>query len=180
MCCKNIKITLPKAEENCIALICGKYKTMSELAPGSKAPAFSGTDQDGKTIKLGDFKGKKVALFFYPKDMTPGCTAEACNLRDNHSALSKAGYSVIGVSADSEESHKKFIAKHELPFPLIADTEGTIIKQFGAWGEKSMYGKKYMGILRRTVVIDEAGKIARIIEKVKTADHAAQILNEDQ
>jgi len=152
---------------------------MSELTSGMKAPSFSGNDQDGKTIRLADLKGQKVVLFFYPKDMTPGCTAEACNLRDNHAALKKAGYTVIGISADSEDSHKKFIAKHELPFPLIADTEGEIIRQFGAWGEKSMYGKKYMGILRKTVLIDENGKISRIIEKVKTADHASQILNED-
>lgn len=152
---------------------------MSELTSGMTAPAFSGKDQDGKNIRLADLKGQKVVLFFYPKDMTPGCTAEACNLRDNHGALKKAGYTIIGISADNEDSHKKFIAKHELPFSLIADTDGEIIRQYGAWGEKSMYGKKYMGIIRKTVLIDKNGKISRIIEKVKTADHASQILNED-
>ena len=152
---------------------------MSDVTPGMKAPAFSGNDQDGKNIRLTDLKGQKVVLFFYPKDMTPGCTAEACNLRDNYAALKKAGYTILGISADSEESHKKFISKHDLPFSLIADTDGEIIRRYGAWGEKSMYGKKYMGIIRKTVLIDENGMISRIIEKVKTADHASQILDEN-
>ncbi|MEM9327674.1 MAG: thioredoxin-dependent thiol peroxidase [Bacteroidota bacterium] len=146
------------------------------LKPGDPAPAFEGKDQDGNTVKLSDYKGKKVVLYFYPKDNTPGCTAQACNLRDNYEVLQKQGYVVLGVSQDSETSHQKFITKQELPFSLLADTDHTIHNQYGTWGEKKMYGKSYMGTLRTTFVIDEDGKIAEVIEKVKTKDHTAQIL----
>lgn len=144
---------------------------------GDKAPDFDGKDQNGNTVKLTDYKGKKVVLFFYPKDNTPGCTAQACNLRDNHSQLQQAGYEVIGISIDSEKSHQNFISKHELPFTLIADTDKKIVEQYGVWQEKSMYGRKYMGTMRYTFVIDENGVIQDIITKVKTADHAKQIIN---
>lgn len=147
-----------------------------ELKVGDKAPEFSGIDQDGNAIQLTDFKGKKVILYFYPKDNTPGCTAQACNLRDNYEALLEKGYEVIGISSDNEKSHKKFIEKHELPFPLIADTEKEIHNQFGTWGEKSMYGRKYMGTFRTTFVINEEGIIEEIIQKVKTKDHTNQII----
>jgi peroxiredoxin Q/BCP len=146
------------------------------LKVGDTAPDFSVNDQSGKPVKLSDFKGKKVVLYFYPKDNTPGCTAEACNLRDNYQALMKAGYIVLGVSTDNEKSHQKFIDKFELPFPLLADTEKEIHEKYGTWVEKSMYGRKYMGTARVTFVIDEIGKIEEIIEKVKTKDHTAQIL----
>lgn len=146
------------------------------LKVGDAAPDFSVNDQSGKPVKLSDFKGKKVVLYFYPKDNTPGCTAEACNLRDNYQALMKAGYVVLGVSQDDEKSHQKFIDKFELPFPLLADTEKEIHEKYGTWVEKSMYGRKYMGTARVTFVIDENGKIEEIIEKVKTKDHTAQIL----
>jgi peroxiredoxin Q/BCP len=149
---------------------------MAELKIGDAAPFFSGKNQNGETISLTDYKGKKVVLYFYPKDNTPGCTAEACNLRDNHHDLIDKGYVVIGVSPDSEKSHQKFIGKFELPFDLIADTEKEILEAYNAWGEKSMYGKIYMGVLRKTYIIDEDGKIENIIEKVKTKDHTSQIL----
>lgn len=147
-----------------------------ELSVGDKAPLFEGKDQNGNIIKLEDFLGKKVILYFYPKDDTKGCTEQACNLRDNHDLIQKAGYTVIGISPDSEKSHQKFIRKHELPFTLIADTEHLIAEMYDVWKEKSMYGKKYMGIIRTTFVIDEQGNISEIIDKVKTADHTAQIL----
>jgi thioredoxin-dependent peroxiredoxin len=146
------------------------------LKIGDKAPDFESKDQDGKTIKLSDFKGKKVVLYFYPKDDTPGCTAQACNLRDNEMALKKAGYQVVGVSSDPEKSHKKFIEKFNLPFPLVADTEKTINEAYGVWVEKSMYGRKYMGTARTTFIIDENGIIADIIDKVDTKEHTSQIL----
>ena len=146
------------------------------LKVGDIAPDFSVNDQHEKPVKLSDYKGKKVVLYFYPKDNTPGCTAEACNLRDNYQALQKAGYEILGVSKDSEKSHTKFIEKFELPFTLLADTELDIHKKYGTWVEKSMYGKKYMGTARVTFLIDEEGKIEEIIEKVKTKDHTAQIL----
>jgi len=146
------------------------------LKVGDTAPDFSVNDQSGNPVKLSDFKGKKVVLYFYPKDNTPGCTAEACNLRDNYTALQKAGYVVLGVSSDDEKSHQKFIDKFELPFPLLADTEKEIHEKYGTWVEKSMYGRKYMGTARVTFLIDENGKIEEIIEKVKTKDHTAQIL----
>lgn len=146
------------------------------LKVGDIAPDFAVNDQSGRQVKLSDFKGKKVVLYFYPKDNTPGCTAEACNLRDNYQALMKAGYVVLGVSKDDEKSHQKFIDKFELPFPLLADTEKDIHEKYGTWVEKSMYGRKYMGSARVTFLIDENGKIEEIIEKVKTKDHTAQIL----
>ena len=148
------------------------------LKVGDKAPEILGINQDGKELKLSDFAGKKIVLYFYPKDNTSGCTAQACNLRDNYSELRKAGYEIIGVSADSEKSHQGFIAKQNLPFNLIADTEKTLSALFGTWGEKSMYGRKYMGMFRMTFIIDEKGVIERIIspKEVKTSNHAAQIL----
>ena len=149
---------------------------MSKIKIGDKAPDFKGIDQNGKIIASKDLKGKKVILYFYPQDDTPGCTAESCNLRDNYQALLKIGYAVVGVSADNEKSHKKFADKYELPFPLIADTEKEILESYDAWGEKSMYGKKYMGIIRKTYVIDEKGNIERIFDKVDTKNHTEQIL----
>jgi peroxiredoxin Q/BCP len=146
------------------------------LSIGDKAPSFEGKDQNGNTIKLADFAGKKVVLYFYPKDDTPGCTAQACNLRDNDTALKAAGYQVIGVSVDDEKSHTKFINKFNLNFPLLADTDHKVVEAYGVWVEKSMYGKKYMGTARTTFVIDENGVITNIIDKVKTDNHAAQIL----
>lgn len=148
---------------------------MKKLEQGDKAPDFKGKDQDGNLISLDQFKGKKLVLYFYPKDNTPGCSAEACNLRDNYQDFLNKGYAVVGVSADSEKSHQKFIQKYDLPFPLISDSEKEIIKAYGAWGEKSMYGKKYEGIIRKTFVISEDGFVERIIEKVKTKDHSRQI-----
>lgn len=149
---------------------------MSKLEAGEMAPDFEAKDQDGNTIKLSDHKGKKVILYFYPKDNTPGCTAQACNLRDNYQELQKQGYVVLGVSQDDEKSHKKFIEKQNLPFPLISDTDHKVHNLYGTWGEKSMYGRKYMGTFRTTFVIDEDGKIEEVIGKVKTKDHTAQIL----
>lgn len=146
------------------------------LKAGDKVPAFESIDQDGNSIKLSDFEGKKVVVYFYPKDNTPGCTAESCNLRDNYEALQAQGYEVIGVSQDSEASHKKFISKYELPFRLIADTNHKVHEAFGTWGEKKMYGKTYMGTLRTTFLINEEGVVDEVIEKVKTKDHTAQIL----
>ena len=147
-----------------------------ELNIGDKAPEFEGKDQQGNTVKLSDYRGKKVILYFYPKDDTPGCTAQACNLRDNYSGLQQEGYEVIGVSTDDEKSHQKFINKFELPFTLIADTDKQIVEQYGVWQEKSMYGRKYMGTMRFTFVIDENGVIQDIIRKVKTNEHTGQIL----
>lgn len=147
-----------------------------KLKAGDQAPDFTSKDQDGNEIKLSDFKGKKVVLYFYPKDDTPGCTAEACNLRDNYELMQSKGYVILGVSGDDEAKHQKFIAKYDLPFPLIADVDKSVHEKYGTWGEKSMYGKKYMGTLRTTFVIGEDGKILDVIEKVKTKDHASQIL----
>lgn len=147
------------------------------LQVGDQAPSFEGVDQNGEAIKLTDFAGKKLVLYFYPKDNTPGCTAQACNLRDNYDALLKAGYAVVGISSDTEKKHQNFINKFELPFPLIADVDRSIHEQFGTWVEKQMYGRKYMGTARTTFVIDENGVIAEVIAKVKTKDHTAQILN---
>ena len=143
---------------------------------GQMAPDFEAKIETGETIKLSDYRGKKVVLYFYPKDATPGCTAQACNLRDNYEALQKAGYVVLGISSDDEKSHKKFIEKQSLPFPLIADTDLKVHEAFGTWVEKSMYGRKYMGTARTTFVIDEEGKIEEIISKVDTKNHTAQIL----
>jgi thioredoxin-dependent peroxiredoxin len=148
---------------------------MTKLKEGDKAPAFSGTDQNGKPVSLSDYKGKKIVLYFYPKDDTSGCTAESCNLRDNYADLRRKGYEVVGVSVDSEKSHQKFINKYNLPFMLIADTDKKMVEDYGVWVEKSMYGKKYMGIARTTFIIDENGMIEKIIDKVDTQNHAAQI-----
>lgn len=148
-----------------------------KLAPGDTAPDFTSTDQDGNKISLSDFKGKKVVLYFYPKDNTPGCTAQACNLRDNYDQLLKQGYVVLGISKDDEKSHKKFIEKFELPFSLVVDTDTKINQAYGVWVEKNMYGRKYMGTARTTFIIDEKGKIEEIIEKVKTKEHTNQIIN---
>ncbi len=151
---------------------------MIELKKGDTAPYFEGTNQGGETISLASLKGKKIVLYFYPKDNTPGCTAEACNLRDNYNTFRENGYEIIGVSPDSEKSHQNFSSKFELPFNLIADTEKTILEAYGVWGEKKMYGKSYMGVLRKTFVIDEEGKIEAIFDKVKTKEHSKQIFSE--
>ena len=146
------------------------------LAAGTKAPDFKSKDQDGNEVSLADLKGKKVVLYFYPRDMTPGCTAEACSLRDNYTALKKAGYEVLGVSGDDEKTHQKFIAKEKLPFRLLADVDKSVHAKYGTWIEKSMYGRKYMGTARVTYIINEAGVIDEVIEKVDTKNHAGQIL----
>ena len=148
----------------------------TSLKEGDKAPNFSGIDQDGNTIDLADFKGKKLVLYFYPKDNTPGCTAESCNLRDNYSTFKSKGYEIVGVSADDATKHQKFIHKYELPFPLIADTDLKVIKAFDVWGLKKFMGKEYEGINRTTFVIDEHGMLEQVITKVKTKEHAEQIL----
>ena len=149
---------------------------MTTLAEGQKAPDFKGKDQNGNTVSLKDFRGKKVVLYFYPADDTPGCTAEACNLRDNYSDLTAAGLAVIGVSPDDKASHKKFEEKYNLPFTLIADPEKKIIEKYGVWGEKNMYGKKYMGLLRTTFLIDENGVIMKVFKKPKTKIHSEEIM----
>lgn len=146
------------------------------LKVGDKAPDFSVNDQDGNSVKLSDFLGKKVVLYFYPKDMTPGCTLEACNLRDNYKSMTKRGYEILGVSTDNETTHRKFIEKERLPFRLLADTEKAIHQSYGTWVEKSMYGRKYMGTARITFVIDEKGYIEDIIDKVDTKNHVSQII----
>jgi len=143
---------------------------------GEKAPAFSGVNQHGKTVSLSDYKGKKLVLYFYPKDMTPGCTAESCNLSENYERFQSQGYEILGVSPDDEKKHVKFIEKYDLKFDLLADTEKETIQAYGLWVEKSMYGKKYMGVARTTFIIDEEGVIQEIFEKVKTKDHSNQIL----
>ena len=145
---------------------------------GTKAPDLLGLNEKGEEIRLSHYAGKKLVLYFYPKDSTSGCTTEACNLRDNYAALRRAGYEVVGVSVDSAASHQKFIAKHELPFPLIADTEKTLVEAFGVWGEKSMYGRKYMGTFRTTFIINEEGIVERIFQpkEIKVKEHAEQIL----
>ncbi len=149
---------------------------MSELKEGMLAPQFKGVDANGKEVLLKDFLGKKVVLYFYPKDNTSGCTAEACNLRDNYNNIQKYGYHVIGVSPDNEKSHRNFINKYSLPFNLIADVDKKIANLYGVWGEKKMYGKSYMGIKRTTFVISEKGVIEKIIDKVKTGEHTSQII----
>lgn len=145
---------------------------------GDKAPEFLELNEKGEEIRLSNYKGRKIVLYFYPKDMTSGCTAQACNLRDNYEELRKQGYEVIGVSINDQKSHQKFIEKNSLPFTLIADTEQKLVQEFGVWGEKSMYGRKYMGTFRTTFIINEEGIIERIIlpKEIKTKDHAAQIL----
>lgn len=147
-----------------------------KLSPGDKAPDFEAKDQNGDTVRLSDYKGKRVVLYFYPRDNTPGCTAQACNLRDNYKALQDAGYEILGVSSDDEKSHQKFIEKQELPFRLLADTDKAVHEKYGTWVEKNMYGRKYMGTARTTFIINEEGKISEVIAKVKTKDHTAQVL----
>src|SRR5688500_12753003 len=146
------------------------------LQEGDKAPSFKGKDQDNKTISLKDFKGKKLALYFYPQDMTETCTIQACNLRDNFSELKKNGITVIGISPDPVGSHKKFQSKYTLPFPLIADTEHTIINAYGVWGPKQLFGRKYQGLIRTTFLINEKGVIFKIINKPKSKEHAQEII----
>lgn len=148
---------------------------MALLKTGDKAPQFNGTDQNGNTVSLADFKGSKVIIYFYPKDNTPGCTAEACNLRDNYSNLVLKGFKLIGISGDSQKSHAGFAEKHSLPFPLIADTDKSIIKAFGVWGKKKFMGKEFEGILRTTFIISAEGIIENVITKVDTKNHSAQI-----
>ena len=149
---------------------------MTTLQEGDKAPAFASNDQNGNPISLSQFKGRKVVLYFYPKDSTPGCTAEACDFRDNYQSLGSKGIEVLGVSIDDEKSHQKFITKYDLPFTLVADTDKKIVEAYGVWGEKSMYGKKYMGTNRTTFIIDEEGTISHIISKVDTKSPTAQVL----
>ncbi len=151
---------------------------MANLKIGDKAPDFIGITQDEKEIKLSDYKGENLILYFYPRDNTPGCTAEACDLRDNYKMWLEKGFKVVGVSPDSIKSHNKFIEKHELPFDLISDPDKNILQAYGAWGEKKMYGRTYMGVIRKTFVIDENSKIKAIFEKVKTKEHTKQILTE--
>jgi peroxiredoxin Q/BCP len=146
------------------------------LKEGDKAPDFKSKDQDGNPVKLSDFKGQKVVLYFYPKDDTPGCTKEACSFRDADDVYRKKGIKVFGVSTDDEKSHQKFISKFQLPFDLLADTDKSIVESYGVWGEKSMYGKKYMGTNRKTFLIDENGKIAKIFDKVNVEQHADEVL----
>jgi len=151
-------------------------KYMTKLNIGDKAPCFNGLDQNGNSIQLTDFKGSKLILYFYPKDNTPGCNAEACNLRDNYEMWLGKGYKVLGVSPDKQAAHQKFISKFDLPFSLISDTEKEIIKAYGAWGPKKLYGREYEGLLRSTFVISEDGIVEQIFTKVKTKDHTNQIL----
>lgn len=149
---------------------------MAELKEGDKAPAFTANDQDGKKVSLSDFSGKTVILYFYPKDDTPGCTAEACSFRDNYQSLLQKGFAVIGVSTDDEKSHTKFISKFQLPFTLISDTDHSIVESYGVWGEKNMYGKKYMGTIRKTFIIKD-DIIQKIIDKVDTENSSQQVLD---
>ncbi|PKD16125.1 thiol peroxidase [Salegentibacter salinarum] len=151
---------------------------MTTLEAGDKAPEFSVKDQDGNTVNLSDFKGKKLVLFFYPKASTPGCTAEACNLRDNWERFREKGYSILGVSADTQKRQSNFKNKYEFPFPLLADEDKEVIQAYGVWGQKKFMGKEYDGIHRTTFIIDEEGKIEEVIKKVKTKEHTAQILSE--
>ena len=146
------------------------------LSVGDPAPDFTTTDQHGNPLTLSDYRGRKVVLYFYPKDDTPGCTAQACSLRDNYAELKKAGYEVLGVSIDPAKAHYKFITKYDLPFSLVADTDQSVVEAYGVWQEKSMYGRTYMGTVRKTFIIDENGLITDIIEKVDTKNHATQIL----
>jgi peroxiredoxin Q/BCP len=152
---------------------------MTTLQPGDNAPDFTGTLQDGSTVSLSDYAGKKLIIFFYPKDDTPGCTAAACSLRDNFGELQKKGYELLGVSPDKPAKHLKFIAKHDLPMPLLADEEHKTMDAFGTWGPKKFMGREYDGVIRTTFVIDEEGKIDRVYTKVKTKVHAEQILDDE-
>jgi len=150
---------------------------MAALNEGDKAPNFTAKDQNGKTVSLSDFTGKRVILYFYPKDDTPGCTAEACDFRDNYQSMLSKGFQVIGVSTDDEKSHKKFETKYSLPFPLIADTDKSINEAYGVWVEKNMYGRKYMGTARKTFIINADGIIDKIIDKVDTKNSSQQVLD---
>ncbi len=150
---------------------------MTQLTEGSKAPAFKGKDQNGKPVSLADYKGKRIVLYFYPEDDTPTCTVQACNFRDHYSLIIKNGFTVLGVSPDEEKKHKKFEVKYSLPFTLIVDPAHTIIDKYGVWGEKQMYGKKYMGLLRTTFLIDEKGIIRKIFLKPKSKQHTEEILD---
>jgi peroxiredoxin Q/BCP len=150
---------------------------MTTLKEGDMAPDFTAKDQNGKTVSLSDFRGKNVILYFYPKDDTPGCTAEACSFRDNYQSMLSKGFDVIGVSTDDEKSHKKFETKYSLPFTLIADTDKSIVEAYGLWVEKNMYGKKYMGTARTTFLINEAGIIDKVIEKVDTKNSSQQVID---
>jgi peroxiredoxin Q/BCP len=150
---------------------------MAKLKEGEKAPDFSAKDQNEKTVSLSDFKGKNVILYFYPKDDTPGCTAEACSFRDNYQSMLSKGFEVIGISTDDEKSHKKFETKYSLPFTLIADADKSIVEAYGVWVEKNMYGKKYMGTARTTFIINAAGTIDKIIDKVDTKNSSQQIID---
>jgi peroxiredoxin Q/BCP len=149
---------------------------MKKLEVGDKAPAFNSINEKGEKVSLADYKEKKLVLYFYPKDSTPGCTAEACDLRDNYHVFQAQGYEILGVSPDTEKSHLKFITKYELPFSLLADLEHEVAEAYGAWGEKNIYGRKYMGILRSTFVLNEKGIIEKIIEKVDTKAHSKQLI----
>lgn len=149
---------------------------MTPLKPGQKAPAFKSINENNEPVSLADYKGKKLVLYFYPKDNTPTCTTEACNLRDNYKRFQKQGYEILGVSPDSAKSHTKFIAKQKLPFSLVADEDHAIAEAYGVWGEKVLFGRHYMGILRTTFVIDEKGKIEQVIDKVESKNHTGQIL----
>jgi len=148
---------------------------MNELKLGDPAPMFSAPDQDGNMVTLEQFRGKKVVLYFYPKDNTPGCTAEACDLRDNYEKFMERGYVILGVSPDSEASHRKFIEKYKLPFRLLSDVDKKVLEAYNAWGEKKMYGRSYMGVLRKTFIIDENGIIENRFDKVQTKQHTKQI-----
>lgn len=148
----------------------------THLQEGDKAPAFTGVDQNGKKVSLKDFLGKKLVLYFYPQDDTPACTTEACNLRDNYALLKKKGFVILGISPDDAASHLKFRKKYNLPFPLLADPQHKIIEQYGVWGEKNLYGRKYMGLHRTTFVIDENGKIEKIFLRPKNKAHAEEII----
>jgi len=150
---------------------------MNTLSAGDKVPDFKSRDQDGNVVSLSDYSGKKLIVFFYPRANTPGCTAEACNLRDHYKALKEAGYSLLGVSADSEKKQANFRNKYHFPFPLLADEDRTVIETFGVWGPKKFMGKEFDGIHRKTFIIDGSGIVERVIDKVKTKDHAAQILD---
>jgi len=151
---------------------------MPELKEGDLAPAINATDENGELITLEEYRGKKVVLYFYPRDNTPGCTAEACDLRDNYSQFIEQGFEIIGVSADSEKSHIKFKSKYGLPFRLISDVDRKVLQDYGAWGEKKLYGKSFLGVIRLTFIINEEGYVEKIIEKVKTKEHSKQIFAE--